>query len=382
MDDAATAAGSSNFGDPSFIGLLETLAASFDKEAQLNAGGRAAQRAQLVRMLVGRAGLETWIRRFPEILDEDIGDPLFIIGLPRTGTTLLYRMLSVADGFVSPVHYEVTAPVPDPDWDFTVAGDARIARAELAIAQMLEASPDLASIYPYEARAPEEDIFLLEYSFCSTNPPAMARVPTYLRSFLDDDKLPAYRYLRRMLKFLQWQRRQVEGGDFRPKRWLLKSPNHLHGFEAIFQEFPEAQIIQTHRDPIVTIPSICSFIKALHVMSADNPDALEIGRDWSRMFAQSMANAISFRDARSSAFLDIQYADTVSDQRGVIDRIFEFVGKNATAETHAEVDRWREANRREGRPEHHYTLEEFGLSKEKIFEDFAVYRSRFVAPFV
>jgi hypothetical protein len=358
-------AGVGDFGPDDFREPLEILCRSLASETPLTPEGRAAQRERVIGLLEERATLYDWLRRHPEIADEDIGQPVVIAGLPRTGTTLLYRMLSATEGLAPPA-----------GWDLTGA-DPRIAAGQAAVADMMRAMPDLASIYPYEAMAPEESIYIYRGSFISTQFQAMALIPSYDLWFKTADKRPAYRYLRLAVRFLQWQRRKL-GRHQEGVRWLLKTPDHLHGFQELLDVFPGAHIIQTHRDPIQTIPSICSFIRVLHSPTTARDDSVDIGQAWSRMFANSMTAALAVRERNPGRFLDIWYRDTVADPRKVADEVFAFIGQPLTDAGWEEMQRWREANRREERPAHSYTLEEFGLSEERIRTDFRAYRERFI----
>jgi len=367
----------SDFGAPDYEEPLQIVCRSLATEAPLSPQGRSLAAERVLAGLTERLLLEEWIRRHPEIADEQIRAPLVIAGLPRTRTTLLYRMLSAAEGFAAPLFYEVSQPPPAFDWDFDAAADPRIPAAELAVEAMMAAMPELASIYPFQARAPEESIFMYGASFRSTREQSYALVPAFDRWFATADKRPAYAYLKRNLQFLQWQRRRSGRWTGEP-RWLLKTPDHLHGLEELLTELPGAQIIQTHRDPVQTIPSICSFIRTLHGPVTARDDSVDIGHAWSAMFAASMTRALQVRERHPASFLDVQYRDTVADPRGVAERIFGFVGQPLTEAVWREMETWREANRREDRPLHHYTLEEFGLTEDGVKAQFAAYRERFI----
>ncbi len=374
---AVDATGLCNFGDPSFEAPLEILTQSLLDEAHLSEGGLIGQQQRLVGLLSQRLLLEEWVRREPAILDEQITAPLVIVGLPRTGTTVLYRMLSVASGFVAPRHFEATEPAPSLDWNFDPESDPRIQRAEQAIAAMLQMSPELNAIYPFEALAPEESIYLLSPALRCTSAPSMALVPKYHQWFLNADKAPAYRYLRRTLQLLQWQHRRMRR-DFVPARWLLKTPDHIHSLDALLDEFPDASIIQTHRDPIKTIPSICSFISALHLLSTEYPDSFAIGDSWCNMFAESMHKAMSVRELHPQAFHDVNYEDTVKKPRMVAEKIFKFLGLELPEAVWLEMEKWREANKREARPMHDYKLADFGLTEARIKQQFSDYRQELI----
>jgi hypothetical protein len=369
--------GLDDFGSDDFLEPLGILCGSLASEAPLSPEGRIAQRERLIGTLSSRLTLNEWVRRHPEIAEEDIGAPVVIAGLPRTGTTMLYRMLSAADGLTPPIFYEAVQLNPAFDWDFQADTDPRIAAGHAIVAEMMKAMPDIASIYPFEAMAPEESIFLYQGAFRSTHEQSSALVPAYDRWFKTADKRPAYEYLRRAVQFLQWQRRRT-GRHQEGVRWLLKTPDHLHGLDALLEVFPGAHVIQTHRDPVQTIPSICSFIRVLHSRTSSRDDAVDVGQAWSRMFANSMRNALQVRERKPDRFLDIWYRDTVADPRKVAEDVFSFIGQPLTEAGWAEMQKWREANKREERPAHSYTLEEFGLSEALIKEDFQVYRERFI----
>lgn len=377
--EAMTRTGLSDFGGDEFREPLGVLCASLHTEAPLSAAGRSQHRERLVGTLANRLTLFEWVRRHPQILDEDIGVPVVIVGLPRTGTTMLYRMLAAAEGLTAPLFYEASEIAPAFDWDFDPAHDARIPAGDAAVAAIMAAMPELASIYPYETMAPEESIYLYRGAFLSTGEQSQALVPSYNDWFATADKTPAYNYLKLAAQFLQWQRKR-SGRWPAGARWLFKTPDHIHGLNEILATFPGVHIIQTHRDPIVTIPSICSFIHVLHSTAVARDDAHDIGDAWSAMFARSMRQALAIRAANPGRFLDVWYRDTVANPRKVAEDVFGFIGQPLTDRGWNEMQKWRDANQREARPAHAYTLEEFGLSEARIRQEFAEYRAAFIAP--
>jgi len=379
LAEARARTGLSDFGGTEFLEPLGILCASLDKEAPLSADGRLLHRERLLGFLTDRLNMFEWIRRHPEILDEDIGPPVVIVGLPRTGTTMLYRMLSAAEGLTAPLFYEATRLAPDFDWDFDPAHDSRIPAGDAAVAAMMQAMPELASIYPFETMAPEESIFLYRGAFLATGEQAQALIPSYDKWFATADKTPAYRYLKLAVQFLQWQRKR-SGRHAAGSRWLFKTPDHIHGLEELIAVFPGVHIIQTHRDPITTIPSICSFIHVMHAPSVARDDAKDIGDAWSAMFAASMTRALQIRARHPGRFLDVWYKDTVANPRKVAEDVFGFIGQPLTDTGWNEMQKWRDANQREARPAHAYTLEEFGLSEDRIRAEFREYREKFIEP--
>ena len=376
-EQARERSGLEDFGPADYKEPLEIVAQSLDLEAPLSPAGRTASAARLVDLLADRLTLELWFRRHPEIAAEVIEPPVVVAGLPRTGTTLLYRMLAAAENFAAPIHFEAACVAPAPDWDFRPETDARIGAAKARVAAQLAATPELAAIYPLDAMAPEESLYLYAPSLRSTREQARAHLPSYERWFATADKRPAYAYLRRTLQFLQWQRRKSDrfGAS---DRWLLKGPDHMHSLDILLEVFPGAQIIQTHRDPLQTIPSICSLVRVHHSTTTSRDDSVEIGQSWSARFAASMERALGIRDAHPESFIDVYYQDTVSAPRKVAEDIFAFIGRELTPAAWASMSIWRDANRREMRPAHHYTLADFGLTEGRVKDMFARYRERFI----
>ncbi|CAH0991401.1 hypothetical protein SIN8267_01505 [Sinobacterium norvegicum] len=375
--EAKSATALTNFGDTRFEQPLRVLLHALDTEAKLNEMGRMGQRARIVDILIGRLRAEEYIRRYPEILDEQIEAPVVIVGLPRTGTTMLHRTMACDDRFYAPLWYETRYPAPDLDWDFSLENDARINRAEQEVAAMLAASPDLAAIHPLEACGADEELMLLEQSFFSTTPEAFCYIPSYGQWLSEADNTPGYEYLKRQLQFLQWQKNR-SGAGARAQRWLLKTPHHLHQMKTLLSVFPDAKIVQTHRDPVQTIPSICSFHHALWIMASDQVDDHLVAEQWSTKFAAGMRHTMDVRDDAPEVFLDLWFEQTTIDAEGCAKQIYDFVGMEATEQALEAMAQWRQDNRREDRAAHHYTLAQFGLTEEGLRQQFADYRRRFI----
>jgi hypothetical protein len=363
-----------DFGDEGFFQPLQVLLQSLDAEAGLSTVGRFGQYTRIVELLVNRLNVEYWIQRHPDILDEHIAPPIVIVGLMRTGTTLLHRLMACDARFYAPLWYETRYPAPAVDCEFN-SEDARIALAQEEVRQMLAASPDLASIHPLEACAADEELMLLEHSFYSTVPESFAHLPTYARWLEQHDNTPGYAYLRRLLQFLQWQK--TRRGQ-QAERWLLKTPHHLHHLDILLKIFPGATVIQTHRDPLQTIPSLCSMNYSLQTMGSDAVDAQQLGRHWCDKFAGSLQRALAVRVQHADQFIDVHYADTASDPVGTVQRIYRQLGLALDDSTCAVMVQWVEANRRQDRDPHHYTLEQFGFTREGLERQFAEYCRTFL----
>lgn len=371
---AIDSCGVSDFGDESFREPFERLVEALNSEAKLNAVGRYTWHTRILNSLRARLLTEAWIARHPEILEETIVAPAVIVGLPRTGTTMLHRIMSSDTRFHAPLWYEVRNPAPELDYQFGQA-DPRIASAEAEVAAMLEANPELAAIHPMDPVGADEEILLLEHSFYSYVPNAFCDVPSYGRWLATHDNRPGYEYLKRLLQSLQWQKKQR--GE-QAERWLLKAPHHLHFMQTLLDVFPDAQVIQTHRDPLQTVPSICSFHYNLWIMSSDEADAVRCGEQWADMFARAMNHTLETRHAQPAAFCDVWYKDTVTKPFEAIAAVYQFLGMPFTDEARSAMEAWQQENRREDRPPHEYTLEQFGFTESGLAGQYGAYRERFI----
>ncbi|MCB1688981.1 MAG: sulfotransferase [Halioglobus sp.] len=379
-DDLIAAArqvdGLSDFGDNSHEEPLRRLLWSLEHEADLNDIGRSAMHQRVLDILATRLRVQAWLTRYPEIQDEVIAAPLVIIGLPRTGTTMLHRTIAADHRMYAPLWYEVRFPCPDLDWDFTAAGDRRIADAKAEMQFMVDANPDLLAIHPMDALGPDEDIMLLEQSFYSFNIQAFVNIPSFDAWIEAQDHTPGYEYLKLLLQFLQWQKkRSGQPGE----RWTLKAPHHLHYMDLVFKVFPDAKVVQSHRDPLETIPSLASLIAGVWCIYSDSADPKLVGAQWARKFARGMRHSMAVRKALGeAAFLDLWFKDLVDQPLTEIEKVYRFLNMDLTEEARAEMVQWQDFNRRELRPPHAYTLEQFGFTEEGLKQQFREYREAFI----
>lgn len=368
--------GLTDFGDGSFRPALQTLLTALDAEGKLSDIGRQILNERIIDLLKNRLIVEDYHRRHPEIADEPIVDPVVIVGLPRTGTTLLQRILGCDARFYPMLWWETRFPAPLPDTPAD-GPDQRIALGKAEVAAMLAAMPKLLSIHPFDAEAPDEEGMLLEHSFHAFFD-AYADIPSYTQWMWEHDQTPAYEYLKRMLKFIQWQKRQ-RGATASSGRWVLKTPHHLRQIDVLFKVFPDAKVIQTHRDPLQTIPSIASFNDTLWRVYGRDVDAAHAGRQWSDIFSRGMKKTMAWRDAHGAGrFLDVWFADTLSRPLEVVRAIYEFVGLSFPEGIQERMQTYLEQHSREKRPSHEYSIEHFGLSEAQIERDFAEYRQRYI----
>jgi len=366
--------GLDDFGDPAFREPLRVLLASL-AEAPLNAVGTLVLRSTIRRSLVQRLRAEDCFARHPEIARERIERPLVVVGMMRSGTTLVQRLLARDPRFHAALGWEIGEPAPRPDAPAD-GPDPRIADGVEASRQMRAFAPELHAIHPTDALEADEEIVFLADAFLSHVPEASCDVPAY-RAWLDgQDLAPAYAYLKRMLQLLQWQKRAR--GEAR-ERWVLKTPAHLGYLDTLFAAFPDAHVVQLHRDPCETIPSGASLNATLWRMYADEVDPARVGRQWLERMAWATRRALAARERLpAERFTDVAYRDAVADPLGTVERILRDVALAPLAEGRAAMEAWLEAERREPRARHRYAAEAFGLDPVVIRETFADYSARFL----
>ena len=373
---SARAGGLDDFGPGDFREALQVLERSLREEARLSAQGTALLREKLVAQLVNRLVIEDHCKRHPEILRQPVDDPLVIVGLPRTGTTLLQRVLAVDAQFSKAQWWETRYPAPLPGEALEQPME-RIGRARAEVTAMVEFVPQILAIHPLDAEQPDEEFMLMEHSFlCAMD--SYVNVPAYTAWLDRQDQTQVYAYLKKMLQFLQWQ--QARRGIAPGRRWLLKSPQHLHTLELLFKVFPRAQVILTHRDPGKTIPSLASFIHTLWQIYSDQADPALVGEQWNTRMARALRHSLAVRDGLpGGAFLDVHFEDTVSDPLGVVERIYRFAGLELAPDVRAAMVAWLKDNGRDKRAAHQYDAAAFGLDEARLQRDYGEYRARYLA---
>ncbi|MGI9294162.1 MAG: sulfotransferase family protein [Pseudomonadales bacterium] len=374
LAEARKLSGLSDFGDESFLKPFSVLTHALCHEARLTDGGLQGQKNRLLGLLVNRLRVEEYYKNYPEIDQERIVAPCVIVGLPRTGTTMIFRLIASDLRFLHPRFYEVRHPAPLPGWNFD-GDDPRVALTEEEIRQTVSASPELESIHPLSATGAEEEINLLEHSFYSTVPEAFNHVPSYAKWLEEHDNSPGYAYLERLLKFLQWQKKQTgEKGE----RWILKTPHHLHHMQLLLNTFPDAKVVLTHRDPLQTIPSVVSFHRYLYQLSSDVVDIGALASHWKQKFARSMTDSMRIQDRIPDCFLNVQYKTTVTAPMKAVQRVYDFIGVELTETVRKAMETWQEENRRDKRPPHQYAMADFGFTEDELKAAFVEYRRRFI----
>ena len=369
MDQARQATGLDDFGDPWIFENLDHLIPALNTEAQLTEAGVGAAIGMIVTALVNRLRHVDLLKRHPEIRDEKVEVAAVVVGLPRTGSTMLHRMLAAGPGMTGVKWFECQNYAPFPN-ECRGETHARREAAQQLLDYMMAHAPDLMSIHPMSLDQPDEELIILGLLFSSTMIEGMYHVPSYSRWLTEHSRTRCYPDLKEILQSLQWQDPGRKGA-----KWVLKTPGHLLALDAMAQTFPDAKVVMTHRDPVATVPSYASMEYTLYGMSS-SIDRESVGRFWEGRLAELLTMFMAARrEVGADRFIDVLYTDLTRDPIAVGKRVLAETGMAATPEVVAGMEEWVEANRREDRAPHRYTLEDFGLDKARIERDFADYRT-------
>jgi hypothetical protein len=302
-------------------------------------------------------------------LDERIDVAGVIIGLPRTGSTILQRLLASSPQLTSGYWWEVTLPLRLPDEN---SGDPRPrqALAKKLVAEFLANWPGFVSIDPIDAMAVAEEVILLDKSFLSSTYDSMFNIPSYGYWMAEADHHRAYQELRTWLQVLQHQ-----APERRDRRWILKTPHHLlGGLDGLMGTFADAKIIMTHRAIEDVLPSYCSMCTSFTAPFSSTFNKATYGAHWSKRFTDALRKLMAVRATAAGArFIDVHYQDTISRPVEVCDRVMQSMGLSFTTADEAAARKSLEVNDRDKRPPHRYTPEEFGLDRARIAADFEFY---------
>ncbi len=370
-DEARQQTGLDDFGDGLHREGLERLIASMTEDSDLTEVGEMVQRARLGMLLSSRLRVEDTYRAHPEIEREQVEGPVFVIGLPRTGTTALSQLVAADPQFRSLRLWESSAPCPPPE-AATQHSDPRIAETEAGLAMMHEMYPQMASMHHEEATTPTECQDLMGMTFRTVHFDGMARVPAYMDWVTECDMRITYEYHRRVLRLLQWH--------CPPRLWHLKTPVHMFALDALLESYPDAKFLWSHRDPAAVLGSVCSLIHYIRGWSSDRDDAVELGAEQLGRWAEGVSRAMDFR-ARvgDDRFADVAFADLQRDPIAAMAPAYEQIGLEFTEATERAVRGWASGHEPGAHGRHTYELSDFGLDAPQVRERFARYLATYDA---
>jgi len=361
--------------DDGFRIPLRRLLAAIEAEAVLHPLGRAIVRQILIRALANRLRIAALRERHAEIAAHPVDAPVFIVGLQRTGTTLLQRLLALHPGLRALASWEALNPTPPPGRGARPGRpDPRLADAVLAERAVRYMAPDFFSIHPIVARGQEEDSLLFDPSLYTTTAEALMNVPSFTAWLEAVDHRPAYAEYRGVIQLLLWQRPGRAGAQ----RWLGKTPLHLEHLDALVATFPDARIVHTHRDPSRTVASLCSMLAHARGFFSDRVDPREIGRQWLARTRRMVERGGSARERLGeAAFQDVHYRELLDDPMKVVHRICDGIGAPLPADGEGRMREFLAAHPQHEHGVHAYGLGDFGLDADEVRSAFAAYRDRY-----
>jgi len=366
LDRAQAETGLADFGDPWFKVPLSKLIECVNAEAGLITPDAGAG-MRIASALSDRLRLVQYFKDHPEAHDEVIDVACAIVGLPRTGSTVMHRLLASSPKLTSLYWWETTFPLPFPG---ETPGDPT-PRQELAkqvVESLFELWPDFESIDPIDAMAVAEEVILLDRTFLSSSYDSMMNVPSYGPWMADQDHEPAYRDLLLWLKAIQHGSPSREG-----RRWVLKAPQHvLGGMNGLLAVFPGVKLVMTNRDVAEVLPSYCSMCASLSITTSTSYRRETQGAYWTSRFKMGLERFAELRKALPAGqVIDVDYRDTVNDPVGTLETVMNALGLGFDAADLAAAEACVANNVRDKRPPHKYTAEQFGLTSEQIARDFA-----------
>jgi hypothetical protein len=363
--------GLSDFGDPMFREGLERLVRSFNDEADLSETGEVMQRIRLESLFVSRLQVEDTYRAHPEIDAQEVEGPVFVIGLPRTGTTALSQLVAADPQFRSLRMWESSSPCPPPE-AATEDTDPRIADAEAGLAMMNEMFPLMQTMHHQEATTATECQDLLGMSFRTVHFDGFGRVPSYLEWVTNCDMRGTYEYHRRVLRLLQWH--------CPPRLWHLKTPVHMFALDALLDAYPGAKFLWSHRDPAKVLGSVCSLIHYTRSWSSDRDDSFELGAEQLERWWVGISRAMDFRSqVGDDRFADLAFADLQVDPVGALGTALDHIGVGFPSSSREAVLQWATGHKPGSHGQHSYDLADFGLDAEQVRRRFAPYLDTYEA---
>jgi Sulfotransferase family len=370
---ACAEAGSDDFGDDGWQPGLNLVAEELVNEARLSAIGVEIAHLDMIRALKNRLEVIAWRKEHPEIAAKPITAPIFIVGQPRTGTTILYDLLAQDPELRAPLTWEVDAPCPVPQPE-TYHNDPRIAQTQATIELSEQIVPGFLAFHPMGALVGQECVRITASEFTSMIYTVQYRLPNYYRWLLyDADHTGAYRYHRIFLQHLQ---------SGVPGQWVLKSPAHLWQLDKLLAEYPDALIVQTHRDPLNVISSIAALTHHLRRMGSDESNIAECAAQSYEEITVGLERGMASRDSGvvpDGQMIDVQFSDFMNDPWTTIKDIYEKLGRELKPDAAQKMRDFLAEHPGDG-GRGRYTWSDTGLDAGEVRERVQPYQERYGVP--
>jgi hypothetical protein len=359
-------------GDSSFREPLERYAAAADGEAELNTLGRIAVRNMLVNALCNRLHVIDWLQRHPQVSGERITQPWVVIGLPRTGTSLLCSLLGLDPGCRPLLQWEAAQPIPPADLT-AAAEDPRIAVFGKNVERMLRLNPAVGAMHPFGGTLAEECTALFMYSLRTIGMESIAFVPSYGEWLANADMAPTYALHKMALQAFQHAQPT--------ERWVLKSPQHLWHLQALLDAYPDARVVWIHRDPAAVVTSLASLNNAMQLPFARRHDPVRVAEYWSAKIVDGIAKASAFDAARGDGWCyHVHYDDLLADPAASLEKIYRRFGDTLSSLQRRRITAWLQYRPQNAFGRHVYDPRDFGWTRQSLQARYLDYRQRYGIP--
>ncbi len=369
IEQARKATGLDEFDNESFREGLEVYLEDVNNFPPPEGDALERMKGSIVQALATRLKVDDYLAKRPELLERPVERPLFVFGIPRTGTTLLSNLLAADPARRSPLTWEIDDPVP-PATSATLTSDPRaVARLEME-KKMLAAHPEMGKYYRNSAIYPNECMFFIQHDFKALIWQSRGKYEAYRDWLFDEaDLTPTYQYHKRFLQLLQADA---------PGTWNLKMPSHALWLDTLLKIYPDARLVWTHRDPFTATGSFCSLISLAHRTFTGSVDTQWLGKDCSY---QAVVHAERIMDSRDrlgeDRIVDVHYAELMRNPIATMRQLYRDIGDEFTPEAEAAMQAWLDDNPQDKFGRHEYKLDQFGLSLGELEQRFERYLSRY-----
>jgi Sulfotransferase family len=369
LQHACQSTGLSDFGDELWREPFQVLIKALEEEAQLTLMGRLMARSDIILWLRTRLMVADTLKTHPKILDQDIVAPTVIVGLPRSGTSILFELLAQDPDVGVPLIWEGLQPCPPPEAN-SYHSDPRIEQGDKLITQWNRVAPEFASMHELRGDIPAECGLLMAGTFISDHIASLHQTPSYSAYCMQADFGPVYAYHKTILKILQWKNPR--------KRWLLKAPEHQVHLDTLLQTYPDAQIVQSHRDPIKCMASTTSLMGTLYYMRSDQPFNAEMFENiiMGEATAQRLEHVINQRESGivpAANIADSRYQDLMDDPMRCIENIYAHFGMTLIDSTKKRIQNYL-ANKPKGKfGKHNYRIDDSKTKERALFKRYQDY---------
>ena len=368
IEAAQKATGLERFDSDSFLEGLKILVSDANKNDMPERGFNRFSES-LVQILSNRLKVTDYLAQRPAVLERPVERPVFVFGIPRTGTTLLSNLLAADPARRSPLTWEIDDPVPPPT-SSTLMSDPRAVARLKAEKEMLAAAPEMGKYYRSSAIYPNECVYFMAHDFKTLMLESRGKLPNYRDWLLDEtDMTSAYQYHKKFLQLLQADA---------PGVWNLKMPSHALWLDTLLKVYPDARLVWTHRDPLTATSSFCSLISLAHLGFTGKTDTDWVSENCPYQAKLHADRIMDFREQQGEdRIVDVHYADLMNQPIATMEALYRSLGDDFTDEARSGMQGWIDDNPQNKFGKHEYRLAEFGLSAAQIESQFERYLSKY-----